>query len=268
MENKIPIRFFVVTFLFSWLIWAVLVLNGSGIISSNFLSQITLPVILLGAFGPAVGTIVSLYTIKGKGSLKKHFKSFLSLNFGLKVWLAMFLVLGFSAIIAWFLPELFGKDRIASMLPIIFAVPYLLLMIFLGGGQEEIGWRAYIVPIIEKRHGLVIGSLIFGIIWAIWHIPLWFIPGTSQSYMNFFGFILLCIGYSYFFSWIIEASRNRFFSGVVVHGIANTFPVLFPFLNMEDNAIQIRYWIYCFLIFIIGIITVILRTMKMKKNSV
>jgi len=268
MENKIPIRFFVVTFLFSWLIWAVLVLNGTGIISSNFLSQITLPVMLLGAFGPAVGAIVSLRSLEGKGTLKKHFKSYLSLNFGWRVWLAIFLVLGLSAIIAWILPELFGENRLQPVLPIIFVVPYLLLMTFLGGGQEEIGWRAYVLPIIEKRYGLIIGSLILGIVWAVWHLPLWFIPGTSQSYMNFGGFILLCIGYSYFFSWIIAASGKQFFSGIIVHGAANTFPVIFPFLDTESNSMQIRYWIYCSLILIIGIIIVVSRTIKSKKNSI
>ena len=213
MENRIPLRFFVVTFLWSWLIWAVLVFAGAGagLIPYGFLSEISLPVMLLGAFGPVVGTVVSLYSLEGKGAIKNHFKSYLSLNFGWKAWLAIFLVLTAAAFIAWILPEFFGSDRLPAILPVSFIIPYLLLMIFLGGGQEEVGWRAYILPIFEKKFGLIIGSLILGIIWAVWHIPLWFIPGTGQSYMNFLGFTFLCIGYSYFFSWVIKASGNRFF---------------------------------------------------------
>ena len=267
MENRIPLRFFVVTFLWSWLIWAALVFTGAGIIPYGFLTKISLPVMLLGAFGPVVGTFVSLYSLEGKGAMKKHLKIYLSLNFGWKAWLAILLVLTAAAFIAWILPEFFGSDRLPAILPVSFIIPYLLLMIFLGGGQEEVGWRAYILPIFEKKFGLIIGSLILGIIWAVWHIPLWFIPGTAQSYMNFLGFTFLCIGYSYFFSWVIKASGNRFFSGLIVHGVANTVVVVFPFLIMEDNVKQIRYWIYCLLILIIGVIIVIIRTIEAKKKQ-
>ena len=73
-------------------------------------------------------------------------------------------------------------------------------MVFAGGGQEEIGWRGYIMPRLENRFGLVYGSIILGIIWAVWHIPLWFMRGTNQIYMNFFAFMLGCIRLSFFFS--------------------------------------------------------------------
>ena len=57
-------------------------------------------------------------------------------------------------------------------------------MVFLGGGQEEIGWRGYILPFLENKFGRWLGSGILGLIWAFWHLPLWFIPGTNQTYGN------------------------------------------------------------------------------------
>ena len=270
MENKIPIRFFVVTFLWSWVCWAVAsLLGGTGVISENNLNfaALNFSLVVIGAFGPAVGAFVSLRTINGKGSIKKHLKLFLSLNFGWKVWLAIFLALGFSSFIAWIIPELFGEDRLPSHMPSIYIFPlYILLMVFLGGGQEEVGWRGYILPLLEKKYGLIIGSLILGIIWAIWHIPLWFVPGTTQAYMNFFVFTLMAIGYSYFFSWVIKASGNRPLSGLVVHGTANAFMPFFPVLILANDVTQIRFWIYAILILIIGVIVVVLRTYKNRKD--
>ena len=255
MENKIPVRFFIITFLWTWIFWIPWVIIGHGH-----------PIMSLGAFGPVMGALVSLRTINGKGSIKSFFKLFLSLNFGLKVWLTIFSIIFISIAMAYILPDIIGRNEIPSYLPNIYIFPlFLLQMIFLGGGQEEIGWRGYILPYIEKKYGLIIGSLIFGIIWAIWHLPLWFIFGTSQqTYMNYFAFVLSCIGLSYLFSWIITASGNRLFSGLIVHGSVNVLLPAFAVLIMTINADKIRFWfwIYCILIFIIGIIIVIMRTNK------
>ena len=77
----------------------------------------------------------------------------------------------------------------------------------------------------------------------------------------------MTIGYSYIFSWIREVSNNKLFFGLVVHGIANGFAVIFPTLIMDKNANQIRFWIYTIVILIIGIIIVTIRTYKSRKTS-
>ena len=271
MESKIPLRFFIITFLWSWIFWgAAILLSGdsNGLLVELSISGIESILSIIGIFGPVIGAFASIRTINGKGSLKPFVKSFLSLKFGWKVWLAIFLVLGISTFIAWIVPEYFGKERIHTYLPSIFIFPaYLLIMVFFGGGQEEIGWRGYILPFLEKRFGLIIGSLILGIIWAIWHIPLWFMPGSTQVFMNFFAFMLSAIGYSYFFSWVIKASGNRLLSGLFAHGVANAFIPLFPTLILEHNVNQIRLWIYALLIFTIGIFIVAIRTIKNRNNG-
>jgi len=269
MENRIPIRFFIVAFLWSWIILVpIAFLINFGIIQidvSNLL--IALPISLMGALGPAAGAFFSLYTINGKGAVKEYCKKFISLKFGWKPWISMFLILGGAYFIAWIIPEIFGEKRILPFIPIYIFPIYLLLMIFMGGGQEEIGWRGYILPFLEKKYGLIIGSLILGIIWSIWHVPLWFIPGSTQVYMNFIAFTFMTIGYSYIFSWIIELSSNKLFSGLVAHGIANAFAVIFPTIIIDKDANQIRFWIYTVIILVIGIIIVLIRTYKKIKTS-
>jgi membrane protease YdiL (CAAX protease family) len=271
MENKIPVRFFVVTFLWTWFFWIIpLIFTGIEIFSVN---NDYLPYLLTlfrgaGIFGPVIGVLVSLYTINGKDAVKKHLKSFLSLNFGWKVWLAIFLVLGLSNFIIWFVPPLFGVERIPSNLPNIFIFPlFLLYMTIFGGGQEEIGWRGYILPFLEKRYGLIFGSLILGTIWATWHIPLFFTPGTHQGQINFFAYLLHLIGLSWFFSWVVEASGNRLLSGLIAHGAMNTFYEFFPLFNMNTNSRQILYWIYSILSFVVGIIIVITRSIKRAEKA-
>jgi membrane protease YdiL (CAAX protease family) len=183
------------------------------------------------------------------------------------VWLLIAAVLGLPALASWLIPELFGENRLAPYVSV-YAFPVnLLTMIFFGGGQEEIGWRGYISPLLEEKFGLIAGSLILGIIWALWHIPLWFIRGASQAYTPFPAFVLITVGYSYFFSWVREASGNRLFSVLVAHGAANAFSNLFPFITMENGADhQIRFWIYSVLTFVTGIIIVTIRTIRIKNE--
>ena len=61
-EGRFPYRFFVVTFAWSWLIWLPLVLAGAGIIplGTHLLSAVTVPVTILGIFGPAAGAFYCL----------------------------------------------------------------------------------------------------------------------------------------------------------------------------------------------------------------
>lgn len=268
MLAKVPIRFFVITFLWSWFFWtAPSLFSKMGIPEiSAVMSVIGSYLGIIAAFGPLAGAFISLRSMEGKGAVKKYLKSFLSFNFGWKVWVSIFLVIGGFSFLAWIIPEFFGASRPPQYLTNFYVFPlFFLLMVFLGGGQEEIGWRGYILHYLEKRYGLINGSLILGIIWAIWHIPLWFIPGTNQIYMNFFAFMLGCIGLSYFFSWVIEASGKRLLSGLVVHGAMNAFMALFPPIIRESNVIQVRFWLSQIMIFIIGVIVVIARTVKKEK---
>ena len=78
MNEGIPLRFFIVTFLWSWLIWMPLVLAGFGVlnIDKNLLSVITYPIIIVGAFGPAAGAIYSIKTLEGNKAVKLFLKSF------------------------------------------------------------------------------------------------------------------------------------------------------------------------------------------------
>jgi len=254
---KFPARFFVFTFCWSWIMWLPLILVGSGIMYrwNGLLSTMKIPILVLGVFGPAMGAVFSIRTINGKGEASKFLTTFFDFRFGCRTWLIPAVLLFMSTVVAWFVPELFGKDRLPMLLPSVFIFPvYWLFMVFGGGGQEEIGWRGYILPHLEKRFGTIWGSLILSIVWALWHLPLWLIPGTSQSFMNFGGFMMLTFGYSFLFSWGLKKAGNKPLAALVMHGTANSFIPLFPTLSMRLGDSQPRFWIWVSITFIIGLV--------------
>jgi uncharacterized protein len=268
--DRFPYQFFVVTFAWSWLIWLPLVLASAGIIPLNKdpLSALITPVIMVGVFGPAAGAFYCLKTLRGKDALRQYLRGLLDFRLGWRVWLLPIIVLGGSTWIAWRLPELWGEPRVEMLLPSAWAFPpYVLLMILLGGGQEELGWRGYIVDHLEARLGVWSGNLVLGVIHAFWHLPLFLIPGTGQAFMPFAGFVLLITGYSWFFAWARHASGKRTWAGLITHGWANAFIPLFPTVVMVSGAAQPRYWIWVSLTFAIGLITTAIRSRKTKVNT-
>jgi uncharacterized protein len=268
-KQDIPYQFFVVAFTWSWLLWLPLGLVGSGLLPmrDDLLSALIIPVTILGTFGPAAGAFYCLRTLHGKGAIRQYLRSLGDLRLGWQAWLVPIFVLGGSTWLAWVLPELWGEPRLAMLLPSAWVFPpYVFVMIVLGGGQEELGWRGYILDPMEERLGAWLGNLVLGAVWGIWHLPLFLIPGTSQTFMPFAGFMLLIIGYSWFFAWVRQVAGKRTLAGLVTHGWANAFVPLFPTLVMVEGAAQPRYWIWVTLTFLIGLVTMLMRSLKTSKG--
>jgi uncharacterized protein len=235
---RVPLRFFVVTFAWSWIIWTPLVLAGLGVIDlgEDLRTLLPLPAAMLGAFGPAVGACFAVWTLEGRAALAAFLRRFVSLRFGWEVWLAMFGVLGAVNVVAWYVPDPFGHPRPPMLLPNALVFPiWWLLMVFLGGGQEEVGWRGYILEPLEARFGLWGGNVVLALVWIVWHGPLWFIPGTTQASMPVVAFAIGLIGLSFFFSWVMKASGGRPMAGLMVHGTNNAFIPLFPTIVTEAD---------------------------------
>lgn len=126
------------------------------------------------------------------------------------------------------------------------------------------GWRGYILDPIEDRLGPFVSNLVLGVVWAVWHLPLFFIPDSSQTSMPFAGFVLLMTGWSCFFSWVRQSSGKRVFSGLYAHGVANTHGSLFP----KIDASRDQFWVWVSLNSAIGLGAMAVRSLKSNNPKV
>lgn len=66
-------------------------------------------------------------------------------------------------------------------------------MMILGGGLEEVGWQGVFQPLLQKRFPFLLAAVMEGIVWSVWHLPLWLVPNTTQSSYSFTAFTFYCI---------------------------------------------------------------------------
>ena len=97
-------------------------------------------------------------------------------------------------------------------------------IMIVGGGLEEIGWRGFLQPALQKRFSVFLSTVIVSGIWAIWHWPLWFIPGTNQTQRDFIAFIITTMAVSFLLTTIFNATKSIFMC-LIFHALLNSFGV-------------------------------------------
>jgi membrane protease YdiL (CAAX protease family) len=102
-----------------------------------------------------------------------------------------------------------------------------------GGGMEETGWRGLLQPALEEKMHFVLATLVTGVIWAGWHLPLFLISNTSQSHMSFLSFLFYCITLSFVLANVYRISQN-ICSCILVHAWANVVQGMFTRTAVEQ----------------------------------
>jgi len=97
----------------------------------------------------------------------------------------------------------------------------LLPLLILGPLSEELGWRGYALDRLQTRWNALTSSLILGVIWSLWHLPLFYIVGTSQYVyeISFVGFMLGTTTISVLYTWAYNNTGGSIWSAVVFHWV-------------------------------------------------
>lgn len=226
MDAKRLVKYLIITFGITWACWLgdALLVKSTSMVASD-----ALPMILftLGGFGPTIAACVCMEN----GFTKAHLKRFL-FNNKRRNWLLLCGMLILESALFYI-----NSDGLLDSIPKSPAAMIVALVVFvqaalLFGGNEELGWRGTMQPILQKKFQPPLATLMVGAAWVLWHIPLWLIEGDSHQSMSFVSFAVLGMALAY---WL-AATYNR--TGAVVfcmimHGWTNT---LMGILNIKENA--------------------------------
>jgi membrane protease YdiL (CAAX protease family) len=95
-----------------------------------------------------------------------------------------------------------------------------------GPWSEEFGWRGVALDPLMKRFGRIPAGLYLGLIWGIWHLPLFFMPETGHGKLGF-GiagfpmFIVYSLGLSLLMMWVFTNTGRSILAAMLVHFTSN-----------------------------------------------
>jgi CAAX protease family protein len=117
----------------------------------------------------------------------------------------------------------------AALLPLL-----LLLLTLTDGYGEEPAWRGFALPRVLESHGEFAASLIIGIFWALWHLPLLWTPIIQASQLPWWLLVIDVPAKSVFFTWVFLRTDGSVLIAALFHGATNLF-VVSPAVTTAHN---------------------------------
>jgi membrane protease YdiL (CAAX protease family) len=176
---------------------------------------------LLALFGPLLGAVVVLGIMEGREGLARLWRKF-ALRRRHLPWLAVAIALPlFLVIPVWCLERLSGSALELALGPIS-ALSLILAFLIVG---EEVGWRGFALPHLLERWPALWSGIGLGVVWALWHLPNFFLPGFPHQDLPFTAFILMIVSFSILFTWLYLRTQGSLLVAVVFHAALNLFSV-------------------------------------------
>jgi membrane protease YdiL (CAAX protease family) len=210
--------FFLLSFVFTWgyfwLIWAPLGLPDS--------------LIALGGFGPAVSAFLVLARTSGKPGVLRLLRSIVHWRVGVQWYLAALLGVPVLNLLAFLVVPGTLADFVApgSRLPLLYLSEMAIsFTIGIAPLWEEVGWRGFAQPRIQRLHGPAVGSLILGALWGLWHLPFFFGPlartGPEATFISasiaLVEFSIGLTGLSVVMTWVLNNCGGSTLLAVLLH---------------------------------------------------
>jgi uncharacterized protein len=234
--------FFVLAYALSWWPWILYAFDLSP-----------LPIV---GFGPFLAAIVVLAVTRGKAGVMALLRRMVRWRVS-PVWYAVALLLPIAiTVAATVLNVLFGAQapssaELSGWSGLVAGFFVLLLVPGFGGAWEEPGWRGYALPRLQVGRSALLASLILGLLWAFWHLPLMVVGEVNWSD------IVLVIAASVVFAWVFNSASGSVLIAMVMHAMNNTISGSF-FGPMFSGADSVREsWLLAALWVAVAIVVVV-----------
>ncbi|HEU5100824.1 MAG TPA: type II CAAX endopeptidase family protein [Roseiflexaceae bacterium] len=218
------VAFFALTFAFSWGLAALLVLFPSQIEALFGKPSAAHPLFILAVAGPTIVATAQTFAHEGAAGLRSLYARMARWRFGLH-WYALLLI-GIP-LIAYLVSQIAGPQLKFDLSTPGLLAAFLLLNLILGPLGEELGWRGYALPRLLQRFNPLTASLIVGALWAVWHLPAFFVSGLPQASLAIPAFLFGTLCLSILATWIFLHTGGSVLSTVLFHWTVNCAQDLF-----------------------------------------
>ena len=223
-------KFLVLTFVTTWALWVWVMLRNAPQGSLNGPPALALggPVFLLGVFAPGLVAVALTAWDNGRAAVAALLGRIVHWRVDLRFYaFALLLMPAIKLTVAalyrvavgtW---PVFGETR-----PGVLVAATILSTI--GQAGEELGWRGYLLPHLTERVGLALASLVVGLVWAVWHLPLFFALGAETYHQSFPFYLLQIIAYSVVLAWLYWQTGGSLLLTMFMHSAFNNMKDIVP----------------------------------------
>ncbi len=236
------VAYFLIAFAGTWLLFVPILLSPRGFNLVPLPDAVGFFLFVLSTYaGPFLSACIVTRAVTGAAGLRAWFKRMVQWRAGLGWYLLVLLgypiLFGVTAITALGAPALkaAGQNWPSFSVAFLVAIPTGFLLPTLG---EEAGWRGFALPRLQQLHGPLVGSLILGVLHALWHLPAYFVKGAINETgvfdpVAFAGNSLAIIASTFVWTWLFNHTDGSIFFATYVHATSNALSgALVPALNI------------------------------------
>jgi len=236
--NSGLVPFFVLTFITSWAIEAaVLLLPSLRNVLPVFVSPLAKsglvkdPIFLIcvAACAPSAWGIYFTRRYSGSAGLRDLFARLMRVRVPIAWLLAAIFLFPMCLTLTAGLARLF-TGQVPEFSPGYLTPQFVLWTMAVGGPlNEELGWRGFALPRLLQRRSPLAASVGLGVVWAFWHLPLFFIPGSAHDGLPFANYVILVVCLSIFMTAAHLSTRGSLLIAVLFHTSADATAGLWHF---------------------------------------
>lgn len=265
-----PWVYFGLTFAWTWAFWFLAASLDIGMDTAAGIIML-----FLGVLGPMVTGITFTYPTQDKAGQRDYWLRIVDVRrINWRWYLVIFLSIPFlnivAALVDGFLDgsgatwgealQNFTTQPFGIVLSILFASLIPLI--------EELGWRGYVLDRMQAKWNALTSSLILGVVWALWHLPLFFIKDTYQSNLGVWSpaiwlFMVSIIPLTIVMTWVYNNTQRSTLAAILLHSMVN--------FTGELIAISVRADGYASVLWFLVAIGIVLlwgpKTFMGKKNT-
>jgi len=225
------VSYFLIAFVFSWLVFLPGPLTYYGVLGLS--PQLVGYLAIAGLLGPALAGFVMSAATEGAAGVGDLLRRMVLWRVGIGWYL--FAILGIPAVMVLATivlrpGALASFDFSAQPFALSYLIAFVSMALIGGPLFEEPGWSGFALPRLQRLHGPLVGGLILGSLWALWHLPGFLIPSQDLTdipprgtVLDFVVFSLALIALRIVMQWVFNNTKGSVLMAILVHASWNTF---------------------------------------------
>ncbi len=226
---------FAVVFILVGLIDLSILLAGDGITAAEFATAQPPGLTMIGVISSLIAATVSGFIFASLVcSQSQRFNSIVSWRLPVRWWLVALFLPACWMLLGLVITSYNGGpiESVTGGLPtftwawfILRSILFTLLVVAVG---EEAGWRGWMLPELQKRFSPLVSSIFIGVVWGLWHFPLYINGQYSEDPVLVLAQTGVCVILATLFTWLYNRTNGSLLLAVVLHTTLNNTARLIP----------------------------------------